>query len=192
MRFRRSTKAGDYSQEAGDAPVAPSDLAYPVAFALVVAASMVAAIWAVDVLSRPQIAASTAATPTETRAEGPFLAVTNAAMTDMMTRMAAGPTGDVDRDFVSLMVLHHQGAIDMAMVVLQYGQNEQLRRLAQEIIVTQQQEIAAMRLAVGEPLPFSIPSLTQPSTSPNHRPAFVSFELPATNPLRSHQNTLSE
>jgi uncharacterized protein (DUF305 family) len=41
----------------------------------------------------------------------------------------------------------------MALAVLRYGQNEKIRRLAQEIIVTQQQEIAAMRLAVGEPLP---------------------------------------
>ena len=145
MRFRRSTKAGDYSQEAGDAPVAPSDLAYPIAFALVVAASMVAAIWAVDVLSRPQIAASTAATPPETRAEGPFLAVTNAAMTDMMTRMAAGPTGDVDRDFVSMMVLHHQGAIDMAKVVLAHGKDPEIRKLAEEVIKAQEGEIAWMK-----------------------------------------------
>jgi hypothetical protein len=70
-----------------------------------------------------------------------------------------------------MMVPHHQGAIDMAQVLLRYGRNEQLRRLAQEIIVTQQQEIAAMRLAVGEPLPPSVPSPTQPSPvpAPDHR-----------------------
>jgi len=64
-------------------------------------------------------------------------------------------------------VPHHQGAIDMAQAVLRYGRNEQLRRLAQEIIVTQQQEIAAMRLAVGEELPPSVASPTQiaPSSS---------------------------
>jgi len=49
-----------------------------------------------------------------------------------------------------MMVPHHQGAIEMAQAVLRYGRNEQIRRLAQEIVVTQQQEIAAMRLAVGE------------------------------------------
>jgi hypothetical protein len=59
-----------------------------------------------------------------------------------------------------MMVPHHQGAIDMAKAVLRYGKNEQLRRLAQEIIVTQQQEIAAMRLALGQPLPPSVPSPT--------------------------------
>jgi uncharacterized protein (DUF305 family) len=71
-------------------------------------------------------------------------------------------TGDVDVDFVAMMVPHHQGAIDMAVAVLRHGRNPQIRRLAQEIIVTQQQEIAAMRLAVGQPLPPSVPAPTQP------------------------------
>jgi DUF305 family protein family protein len=62
---------------------------------------------------------------------------------------------------VAMMAPHHQGAIDMAMAVLRYGRNEQIRRLAQEIIVTQQQEIAAMRLAVGDPPPLSAPAPTQ-------------------------------
>lgn len=98
--------------------------------------------------------------------ETPFLAENDAAITTMMRDMAMKPTGDVDRDFVAMMVPHHQGAIDMAVAVLRHGQNEQLRRLAQEIVVTQQQEIAAMRLAIGEPRPPSIPSPTQPSVSP--------------------------
>ncbi len=93
--------------------------------------------------------------------EAPYLAGNNAAMAKMMAGMAAKPTGDVDRDFVAMMVPHHQGAIDMAIALLRYGHNEKLRRLAQEIIVTQQQEIAAMRLAVGELLPPSTPSPTQ-------------------------------
>ena len=95
-------------------------------------------------------------------AEAPFLAENDAAMARMMDGMAVKPTGDVDRDFVAMMVPHHQGAIDMAVAVLRHGHNEQLRRLAQEIIVTQQQEIAAMRMAVGEPLPPSSPAPTQP------------------------------
>ena len=68
----------------------------------------------------------------------------------MMTDMVIRPSGDVDRDFVAMMVPHHQGAIDMARAELRYGRNEQLRRIAQEIIVTQQQEIAAMRLALEQ------------------------------------------
>ena len=82
-------------------------------------------------------------------------------MTKMMNGMDVTPTGDVDADFVAMMVPHHQGAIEMARAVLRYGRNAQIKRLAQEIIVTQQQEIAVMRLAVGEPLPPSIPSPTQ-------------------------------
>jgi hypothetical protein len=49
----------------------------------------------------------------------------------------------------------------MAVAVLRHGRNPQVRRLAQEIIVTQQQEIVAMRLAVGQPLPPSQPSPVQ-------------------------------
>ena len=94
--------------------------------------------------------------------DAPFIAENAAAMSKMMKGMAVRPSGDVDRDFVAMMVPHHQGAIDMAVAVLRYTHNEQLARLAQEIIVTQQQEIAAMRLAVGDPLPESGPAPTQP------------------------------
>ena len=94
--------------------------------------------------------------------EALFLGENDAAMKKMMSDMAVAPTGDVDADFVAMMVPHHQGAIDMAIAVLRHGRNPQIRRLAQEIIVTQQQEIAAMRLAVGQPLPPSLPAPTQP------------------------------
>jgi DUF305 family protein family protein len=106
-----------------------------------------------------------AANQPDTSPEAPFLKENDAAMTKMMTDMTVKPTGDVDRDFVEMMVPHHQGAIDMAQAVLRYGHNEQLRRLAQEIIVTQQQEIAAMRLAIGDPLPPSAASPTQPAAA---------------------------
>jgi hypothetical protein len=79
-----------------------------------------------------------------------FLSENDVAMNKMMAGMTVKSTGDVDRDFVPMMVPHHQGAINMAKAILRYGHNEQLRRMAQEIVVTQQQEIAAMRLAVGD------------------------------------------
>jgi uncharacterized protein (DUF305 family) len=107
----------------------------------------------------------------ELAGEAPFLAENDAAMAKMMQDMAAKPTGDVDRDFVAMMAPHHQGAIDMAKALLRYGRNEQLKRMAQEIIVTQQQEIAAMHLAIGEPLPLSTPAPTQaaaPESAPDH------------------------
>ncbi len=104
-------------------------------------------------------------------AESAFLAENDAAMTKMMNDMAARPTGDVDRDFVAMMAPHHQGAIDMAVLQLRYGKNEQLRRIAQEIIVTQLQEIAAMKLAIGEPVVASAPAPTQPGPTPVSAPA---------------------
>ncbi len=94
--------------------------------------------------------------------ETAFLSQNKLAMASMMRGMAVHPSGDIDRDFVNMMVPHHQGAIDMAKTMLRYGHNVQLKRLAQEIIVTQQQEIAAMRLALGEPLPPSTPAPTGP------------------------------
>ena len=102
--------------------------------------------------------------------EAPFLAENDAAMTQMMVGMDIKPSGDVDGDFAAMMIPHHQGAIDMAQAELRYGHNEQLRRIAQEIIVEQQQEIAAMRLALGQPLPPSVAAPDQPSR-PTRRPA---------------------
>jgi Domain of unknown function (DUF305) len=94
-------------------------------------------------------------------AEAPYLADNVSAMTKMMIDMGIKPSGDVDTDFVAMMVPHHQGAIEMAQAELRYGRNEPLRRMAQEIIVTQLQEIAAMRLSLGQALPPSIPSSDQ-------------------------------
>ena len=98
-----------------------------------------------------------------TAGDAPFLSENAAAMDKMMAAMTITPSGDADKDFVAMMVPHHQGAIDMAEAELRYGHNQTLQRLAQEIIVTQQQEIAAMRLAVGETLPPSAPSPDQVS-----------------------------
>ncbi|WP_213737718.1 DUF305 domain-containing protein [Bradyrhizobium sp. dw_411] len=116
-------------------------------------------------------AATEAAFPEET----PYLTANDTAMNKMMSGMVIQPTGDVDRDFVAMMTPHHQGAIEMAQAVLRDGHNEQIRRLAQEIIVTQQQEIAAMRLAIGDPLPPSVASPTQVPASPGVLASVLSF-----------------
>src|ERR1700756_4930046 len=92
-----------------------------------------------------------AAQPAAAGTEAPFLKANDAAMTKRRNDRAIKPSGDIDRDFVAMMCPHHQGAIDMAISELRYGRNEQLRRIAQEIIVDQMQEIAAMKLAIGEP-----------------------------------------
>jgi uncharacterized protein (DUF305 family) len=54
--------------------------------------------------------------------------------------------GDVDHDFATMMMPHHQGAIDMAKAELLYGKDPVMRRLAEEIVVDQQSEIQAMQL----------------------------------------------
>ena len=62
-----------------------------------------------------------------------------------MAMGAVKRSGDSDVDFVSLMLPHHQGAIDMAKTELLYGKDVQMRRLAQEIITNQQLEIELMQ-----------------------------------------------
>jgi len=91
-------------------------------------------------------------------AEASYLAENVSAMTKMMIDMGVTPSGDVDTDFVAMMVPHHQGAIEMAQAELRYGRNEPLRRMAQAIIVTQLQEITAMRLSLGQAAPASVAS----------------------------------
>jgi hypothetical protein len=93
--------------------------------------------------------------------ETPFLSENSTAMAKMMTAMVIKPSGDIDRDFAAMMVPHHQGAIEMAQAELRYGRNDQLKRLSQEIIVTQQQEIVAMRLTLGQRLPLPAPAPDQ-------------------------------
>jgi uncharacterized protein (DUF305 family) len=131
---------------------------------IVLALVVASASWAHDTTHHPASANRTdIGSAASSSDEAAYLAENDAAMTKMMNDMTVKPTGDVDRDFVAMMVPHHQGAVDMARAVLRYGRNEQLRRIAQEIIVDQLQEITAMRLAVGEPLPPATASPTQVS-----------------------------
>jgi uncharacterized protein (DUF305 family) len=72
------------------------------------------------------------------------------AMQESMARMmramhTARPSGDPDRDFLAMMIPHHQGAIDMARAVLVHGLDPMVRQLAAEIIASQQAEIDSMK-----------------------------------------------
>lgn len=68
-----------------------------------------------------------------------------AANARMHDGMNAALTGDPDIDFMQGMIPHHQGAIDMAEIVLKYGKDPETRKLAEEIIAAQTKEIAQMK-----------------------------------------------
>jgi uncharacterized protein (DUF305 family) len=122
--------------------------------------------------------------------EQPFLSENVAAMNKMMADMAIKPSGDVDRDFVEMMVPHHQGAIDMAQAELKYGHNEQLRRLAQQIVATQQHEISVMRHALGDKLPAKVASPTQPESTPAWQGGALSSSLAPHDAMSHHPMTM--
>ena len=86
---------------------------------------------------------------------GPFVVSTDRPFADLMQeagdRMhadmaAAVRTGNPDRDFVTAMMPHHEGAVNMAKVVLLYGRDPEVQRLAKQIITDQQAELDLMRL----------------------------------------------
>ncbi len=76
--------------------------------------------------------------------ESPAAKAFIAANAKMHTDMTMTFSGDADVDFIKGMLPHHQGAVDMAKIVLQYGKDPEVKKLAEEIIKAQNTEIAFM------------------------------------------------
>ncbi len=70
----------------------------------------------------------------------------NSGMEEMMKDMhSAGYSGNPDVDFLAMMIPHHEGAIEIARLVLIYGNDPMVRTLAEDIIATQRAEIESMK-----------------------------------------------
>ena len=80
--------------------------------------------------------------------EQQFLFDIDLAVSNISRSMLTMPADDIDRDFVNVMVPHHQGTIDMASAEIKYGHNDELRQLARRMVSQQKLEISSLRHAL--------------------------------------------
>jgi uncharacterized protein (DUF305 family) len=96
--------------------------------------------------------------------EQQFLYANDLAISNMSREMLVSPTGDIDRDFVSIMIPQRQAAIDVARAELKYGRDERLRQLARNIVDGSQRDISIMRLGSQQTTPTA-EAAENPATS---------------------------
>jgi Domain of unknown function (DUF305) len=89
-------------------------------------------------------------TSANNRSERQFLFAKDVAVSEMAQASLTPPSGDVDRDFVGMMAARNQATMELARAELLYGHNDEIRRLAQNIVAQGQHEISVMRRAVGD------------------------------------------
>ena len=83
------------------------------------------------------------------------------AMSNMNRSLLTKPSGDVDRDFVDIMLPHHQGVIDIARTEMKYGHDDALRQLARKIVSQAEQDIFVMRGAKPATVGTATPGSTR-------------------------------
>ncbi|MEN9912541.1 MAG: hypothetical protein RI956_985 [Pseudomonadota bacterium] len=87
----------------------------------------------------------------------------------MHANMNIAFTGDADADFLAGMIPHHQGAIDMAKVVIAHGKDPKIKALAQAIIKAQVREISEMnQLRASNSTVATVPQIKNPATGHDH------------------------
>ena len=77
--------------------------------------------------------------------QGPSSQALNGLIAKMNAAMALPFSGNADVDFVKRMISHHQGAVDMAKVVLAFGKDAEVKKVAENVIKTNEAEIATMQ-----------------------------------------------
>ena len=76
---------------------------------------------------------------------GPSSQAFNGLIAKMNAEMALPYSGNADVDFIKRMIAHHQGAVDMAKVVLAFGKDAEIKKVAEDVIKTNEAEIATMQ-----------------------------------------------